>query len=160
MLEIRQYTDKGFDLEAVKALFQAYQNFLGIPLEFQHFEVELVGLPGKYAPPTGNLYLALWEQQPAGCAAFYGMSEGICEIKRVFVLPEFHGKRVGRQLVERLIQDATRAGYRFMRLDSFRRLESAYRLYQSLGFYEIAPYNQNPQQDVYYMEKRLTLPHE
>lgn len=156
MLEIRQYTDKGFDLEAVKALFCAYQDFLDIPLEFQQFEMELANLPGRYAPPAGNLYLVLWEQRPAGCAAFYGMSEEICEMKRVFVLPEFHGKGIGRQLVERLIQDATQTGYRFMRLDSFRWLESAYGIYRKFGFYEIAPYNQYPHPDVYYMEKILT----
>jgi putative acetyltransferase len=155
MLEIKQYTDPEFNLETVRTLFQAYQNFLGIPLDFQDFERELANLPGKYAPPTGNLYLAQWEQQPVGCAAFYGMSNDICEIKRVFVLPEFHGKRIGKQLMARTIQDATLAGYRCMRLDSLRRLKSAYSLYQKFGFYETAPYNHNPHPDVYYMEKAL-----
>jgi GNAT superfamily N-acetyltransferase len=154
-LEILGYQDDGFDLDAVKKLFGTYQQFLDINLDFQGFERELAELPGKYAPPSGNLYLALWEREPIGCTAFYPMAADMCELKRLFVLPGHQGKAVGKQLLERAMQDARARGYRVMRLDSMRRLASAGKLYEKFGFREISPYNQNPQPDAYYMERAL-----
>lgn len=148
-------TIPGPDLDAVKAMFQEYQAFLGIPLDFQDFNTELATLPGKFAPPSGKLYLAKLNGQPVGCVAYYRFSEDTCELKRLYVKPTCQGKSLGRQLFERALQDATAQGYRRMVLDSLRRLDKARKLYVQLGFTEIAPYNENPHPDVYYLEKQL-----
>jgi len=159
LLTIDTVTTPGSDLEAVKALFQEYQAFLGIPLDFQNFDAELASLPGKFAPPDGRLYLAKLDNgsnsQPVGCVAYYRFSEDTCELKRLYVKPDCQGKALGRQLFERAIQDAKAQGYRRMVLDSLRRLDKAEKLYIQFGFTEIPPYNTNPHTDVYYMEKIL-----
>lgn len=62
---------------------------------FQSFEQEVAGLPGKYAPPSGRLYLAYVDEQLAGCIAMRALEDGVCEMKRLFVRDGFRGDRVG-----------------------------------------------------------------
>jgi putative acetyltransferase len=144
-------------LRDITSLFMEYQAFLGIPLDFQNFQDELDNLPGKYAPPKGNLYLVLREQTPIGCGAFYPLCEDICEIKRLYLTAETRGHGIGKQLFERLLNDIQALGYAKVRLDSLKRLESATKLYGHYGFYPIPPYNENPHPDVYYLECDFAL---
>src|SRR4051812_27249219 len=46
------------DLAAAAALFTSYAAWLDIDLTFQDFAAELASLPGKYAPPAGEIFLA------------------------------------------------------------------------------------------------------
>lgn len=143
------------DVAAIRALFIEYQRYLEIDLDFQDFGEELAKLPGKYAPPEGRLLLARCENKPAGCVAFYKMEEGVCELKRLYVRPDHKGKGVGKALFEHALAEAKAEGYTMMRLDSLRRLEEAGKLYAHYGFREIAPFNKNPHEDVYYLEREL-----
>jgi GNAT superfamily N-acetyltransferase len=98
------------------------------------FEDELASLPGKYSMPEGRLLLALYNDQPAGCVALRKIDVSSCEMKRMFVYDQFHGKGIGYALTEKLIQEAREIGYSSMMLDtSFRQLE-AQKLYQRMGF--------------------------
>ena len=110
------------------------------------FEEELATLPGKYALPKGRLQLALYDDQPAGCIALRELDTRICEMKRMFVYPELHGKGIGRALAETLIRDAQTSGYTRMQLDTSVRQVEAQNLYRSLGFKEIAPYYELPEE--------------
>lgn len=149
--------DPLFDLATVKTLFREYNDVLGFDLTFQNFERELAELPGKYHPQhNGQLYLAYADDKPAGCVAYYHFSPGVCELKRLFVRPEFHGRRYGKTLLQTAIEDARTAGYRTMVLDSLARLTAARKMYERFGFVDIAPYNENPYDDVYYMSLMLT----
>jgi GNAT superfamily N-acetyltransferase len=145
------------DIAAVRALFIEYQEYLDIDLDFQNFGEELAVLPGKYAPPHGRLFLARYDGKVAGCAAFYPMDEAgdVCELKRLYVRRDSANLGIGTALFERAMQEAQAIGYTTMRLDSLRRLKKAGRLYKHYGFYEIAPYNDNPHADVYYLERKL-----
>ena len=142
-------------IENVRVLFREYQAFLGVDLSFQGFEQEVAALPGAYAQPSGRLLLARWEGNVAGCIALREMGEGICEMKRLFVRPAFHGKRIGWELARRIIREAKEAGYRHMRLDTLPQMHKAQALYHALGFRDIAPYCANPIAGTRYME--LTL---
>ena len=153
---IRTVKDNPDDLESIRILFREYQDFSGISLCFQSVEEELDSLPGKYSiRNNGNLYLAESDDQPVGCVAFYRIDETTCELKRLFVRPAFQKLGMGRSLMERAIKDAADCGYQTMILDTLRRLESAGRLYQQLGFEEIEPYNVNPHPDVAYYSRPL-----
>ncbi len=151
-----------FDIATARVLMEEYAAFLGEDLSFQGFQKELATLPGKYAPPSGALLLArvptgTGGTEPAGCVALRRLSAGICEMKRMFVRPEYRGLGIGRALAERIIEEARSLGYRAMRLDTLERLEGAVSLYRGMGFVRIPPYCRNPLPGVMFWEKALSL---
>ncbi len=144
------------DIAEAGKLFQEYAEWLGFSLCFQGFDKELATLLCKYASPAGRLLLARCAGALAGCGALRPLEPGICEMKRLYVRPQFRGRRLGLMLAERLIADAKIIGYDFMRLDTLpKQMADANRLYRSLGFYEIPAYYDNPQPEVCYLELRL-----
>ena len=121
-----------------------YADSLGVDLCFQNFEQELRSLPGDYAPPGGTLLLALAGDEPAGCVAIRPLAHGFCEMKRLYVRAAWRSTGLGKRLVEAALQDARRAGHRFVRLDTLPTMIAARQLYASLGFRPIAPYYPSP----------------
>ena len=143
------------DLEDLKQLFREYVGFLQVNLDFQDFENELLKLPAKYAEPEGAIFLAKINDLPVGCIALWKLEDGVCEMKRLFVKTEFQGLGIGKMLANRLMEEAKLKGYRTMKLDTLRRLQSANYLYSLLGFSETQAYNFNPEPDIVYFEKAL-----
>jgi|SRR5215213_5636190 len=144
------------DIQNARTLFQEYAANLGISLCFQNFDHELKGLPGKYAPPDGRLLLATEDDDLAGCIAMRKLSPGICEMKRLFVRPNYRSHGLGRVLVRTIIDEARKLGYTHMRLDTLPGLmDKAIGLYHSLGFVEIGPYCENPVEGAKFMELEL-----
>jgi putative acetyltransferase len=140
----------------VRELFLEYAQSLGFSLCFQNFDKELAGLPGEYAPPEGRLLLVECEGQLAGCVALHKLGRGICEMKRLYLRPQFRGKGLGRALAERVIAEARQVGYRRMRLDTVEPvMKDAVAMYRKLGFKQIAPYCANPIAGALYMELEL-----
>ena len=107
-------------------------------------EEELASLPGKYSMPGGRLLLAFYKDQPAGCVAFRKLDDHSCEMKRMFVYPEFHGKGVGNALAKAIIGKAKKAGYATMKLDTSIRQIAAQKLYRRFGFKNIGAYFELP----------------
>jgi putative acetyltransferase len=139
-----------------RELFLEYASSLGFSLCFQNFDKELASLPGDYAPPEGRLLLAEYEFQPAGCVALHKLSDGICEMKRLYLRPQFRGKGLGRLLADRIIAEARQIGYHHMRLDTVEPvMKDAVAMYRKIGFREIAPYRANPMPGTLYMELLL-----
>lgn len=142
-------------IESTRALFREYQAFLGVDLCFQSFDAELAGLPGDYAPPSGRLLLAYWEGNLSGCVGLRRLEDGVCEMKRLFVRPAFHGKAIGWELAQAIVREAQAAGYQRMRLDTLPSMQKAQAMYGTLGFRDIAPYCANPIAGARYLEKLL-----
>jgi putative acetyltransferase len=85
----------------------------------------------------------------------YNIEEGICEIKRLYIKPEFRGKGFGKLLVNAVIDEAKKIGYTKMRLDTVPQMKEAINLYREIGFKEIEPYRENPIEGALYMEMDL-----
>ena len=146
----------GSDVEAARALFQAYAASLPFDLGFQNFADELGGLPAPYAPPGGLLLLARDGNAATGTVGMKPLAAGIAEIKRLYVVPAARGSGLGRALLDRALAATRARGYELVRLDSHRAsMGPAIALYARFGFVEIAPYGPNPGGAFAFFEKQL-----
>lgn len=147
----------GEELSQIRALFLEYAASLDFSLCFQDFQQELDTLPAKYAPPGGVLLLAVEKPgEAAGCVAVRPLGNGECEMKRLYVRPEFRGAGIGRQLVQAALEWARARGYQAMKLDTVQgKMDAAIGLYRSLGFVECAPYYQSPMENSLFFTRKL-----
>lgn len=142
--------------EAGRQLIRAYAEFLGLDLEFQGFSDELVSLPTMYGSPKGALLLAKLDGVYVGGVGLREFESGIAEMKRMYVLSDYHGSGIGKALTKAFLTKATEMGYASVRLDSIRKLHNALMLYQNFGFEEIEPYRFNPHPEAVFMECKFT----
>ena len=158
-LEIKLAYD---DTVNIEQLFTEYTELLvrlesdfGSYLQLQNYDSEVDNLNEKYGLPRGRLYIAYLEGRAAGCIALREISKTECEMKRLYVRPEFRGHNIGEALVETIISDATEIGYHCMLLDTFPALEKAIKLYEKMGFYSTLPYSNSPIEHAIFMKLDL-----
>ena len=144
------------DRDAVAALLRDYVASLEEDICFQNPDDEIGGLPGKYARPGGLVLVAREGDTPAGVIAYRMFEPGVCEMKRLYVRPEFRGRGLARELANELIEDARTRGYRTMLLDTLASMREARALYRDLGFAPVEPYYDNPLPGVMYMALDLS----
>jgi putative acetyltransferase len=148
------------EMEAVRDIFREYASTLDVDLAFQDFETELAQLPGDYAAPRGHLLLAVVEGAIAGCCALRPLDAAdypnASEMKRLYVRKAFRGFGLGRELAEAMLDQARRAGYACVLLDTLDGMESARALYTDLGFEEIPPYYHNPIAGSHYLKADIS----
>ena len=132
------------DLDAVRELIRSFVRWTTTeiaptdnPAIFAGLETELVGLPGRYGPPTGCLVLARLDGEPAGCVAFYAQDDVTIEIKRMFVLPEARGHGMGERMLDLLLAQARTAGFRRALLSSHHSMHAAHAVYRRAGFRDV-----------------------
>lgn len=113
---------------------------------------ELISLSSVYTVAPGETYdRDYWvvvdelTQEVLGGAGFSRLkgtteAEGICELQKVYFHPKLRGLGFGRKLVDRCIQEATKAGYRTMYLESVPQMESAIGMYEKFGFQFLPTY--------------------
>jgi len=155
MIEIRP-AEFPRDLSIVRELFREYSDGVGVDLCFQQFDDELAMLPGAYAPPSGQLLVALRDEDPVGSVALRRVDATSCEMKRLYVRPRARGEQLGRRLAEGICAAARDAGYARICLDTLPSMGSARQLYASLGFEPIAPYVFNPIEGTLYLGLALS----
>ena len=157
---ILDVTNDTSSINTVKQLFLEYAQSLHFNLCFQNFQKELDELPGLYSPPRGVLCVAFVDGEPAGCIALKPLEDQICEMKRLYVRPQFRGFGIGKALALHIISRARELAYQKMRLDTISTMKEAISLYRSFGFYEIPPYYTNPVEGARFMEIQLLEPSE
>lgn len=137
------------------SLFQEYANSLNISLAFQNFDEELNIINSMYGSPTGCLLLVYDNELPIACAAYRKIGEDVCELKRMYIKPNYRRNGVGQEIMNILCTRAKLNGYNLMRLDTLDTMTPAIKLYSNNGFYTINAYYHNPNEGVVYMEKAL-----
>lgn len=147
--------DSTQDFENGKQLFLQYIQSLDFELNFQDVNRELAEIAIEYNHPTGVLLLVNDGNKAIACAGVRKIDANVAELKRMFVDPQYRGRKLGQQLLQQALTAAKQLGYRFIRLDTVPAMHAAIKLYQSVGFYEIEPYRFNPIPGAIFMEKEL-----
>ena len=94
-------------------------------------------------PPDGAFVVVREDGRPVAGGGIRRLSDGVCEIKRMYVVPEARGRGHGRRVLAALERVAVRLGYRRARLDTAQSMTTAMGLYESAGYRPIPDYNGN-----------------
>ena len=150
---ITVYTETEY--AAASALFKEYADWLNIDLSFQNFEEELLQLKEMYSEPNGSIFLLQHADEFIGCVAIRKKEEGIAELKRMYIKPTTRKTGGGTMLLKTALAAAKLLNYDLIRLDTLANMTPAINLYKKHGFYEIAPYYFNPEENAVFFEKKL-----
>lgn len=121
----------------------------------QNFIEAFVVHPGDCVSPDACLLIAIYRSNAAGCVAVKKLEENICEMKRLYVRPQFRSMGIGLILADSIIAEARKLEYKRMRLATLASMYQAQKLYKSLGFREIPPYCFDPSELTICMELEL-----
>ena len=129
--------------EYLEGLNERVQRDYGIEFDVEAMVVSDLCDPEKFDPPEGRFYLGMYRGAIAGVGCLKKLEEGVGELQRMYVPPDFRRKGIGRAILNRLIEDARLIGYKRLKLESLKFLGAAHSLYRSVGFLEIDPYADN-----------------
>jgi GNAT superfamily N-acetyltransferase len=110
--------------------------------------------PAELRGPGGAYLVGFEGDEVVAGGGVRRLSDGVGEIKRMFVRPAARSRGMAAELLEALEGMATALGYRSVRLDTGPKQVHALRLYRASGYAEIEPYNDNPFA-CYWAEKQL-----
>jgi GNAT superfamily N-acetyltransferase len=113
-----------------------------------------VTTPHEMVAPDGTFLVGYEAGDAVACGGLRRLEDGICEIKRMYVVPGARSRGVGRALLRALEDAARELGYDRVRLDAGPEQRHSRVLFASTGYVEIAPYNGNHIAD-YWAEKVL-----
>jgi putative acetyltransferase len=94
----------------------------------------------QYSPPGGWFLVVMDGETLIGTGAIRRIDESTAELRRMWLLPAYHGRGIGYRLIQELFAFARAAGYRLVRLSTSAVQERAIGFYTRLGFYPIPPY--------------------
>ena len=97
----------------------------------------------EYVDNRGLLLVVMDDKKLVGTGAIKKLEENIAELKRLWLIEEYHGQRIGYQVVSQLLDFARAHGYEKVRLQTSQKQERAVRFYKQFGFYEIPSYRES-----------------
>jgi carbonic anhydrase len=145
VLVVQASTAEGW--AAADRLIREYLAELPFDIDFQDIDRELAGLPVVYGPRVGAALLAVDGDRAVGLVGVRRFTEGVGELKRMYVAPSGRGRGTGRALAAAAVDAARALGYRELLLDTVATMTAAIATYEGLGFTATEPYRHNPLPD-------------
>ena len=106
---------------------------------------EVLGKPEKYIINAGgHIFFIKAEDKIIGTVALMKMKEGVYELTKMTVSPQYQGKKLGQQLMQYTLDFAKEQGFDKLIIYSNRKLENAIFIYKKFGFKEIPIEGNNP----------------
>jgi len=153
-MEVRVAESAG-DVASVRQLWREYWESFGLPMDFQGFGEELLGLPGAYGREGGALLLATHNDELAGTIAMRRLNVTSGELKRLYVRPQFRGLGLARRLLEAVIERARVVRYECLYGDTLPVMMEALSLYERAGFDRVEAYSNAPTAGAIYLKLKL-----
>lgn len=95
---------------------------------------DMDNVQAHYFARRGTFLGAFDEGRLIGMGAIRVIDEKMCELKRMWLLQEYHGKGIGYRVLTHLLDFARRTGYECVRLETGRQQERAIQFYTRQGF--------------------------
>jgi GNAT superfamily N-acetyltransferase len=154
VIEFREGRVDTGDGGALEAAYRAEMARVYDGLDVQSPDMPAAGA-AELNPPRGAFLVGYQDGEPICCGGIKDLGPGVCELKRMYVVPEARGRGIARKLLGALEDHARELGYGVMRLDTGDRQPHARKLYESEGYAEIGNFNKNPVA-TFFGEKRLS----
>lgn len=106
---------------------------------------EMDDVQRNYFENGGTFLIVRDNERIIGTGAVRYLEEGVCELKRLWLLTEYHGQGLGYRMMQELFAFARAKGYKVMRLETDQAMQArAVEFYKRLGFYEIPRFGDDP----------------
>ena len=97
---------------------------------------EVLGNPKKYIIETGgNIFMVRDREQIIGTVALMKIEEGIFELTKMAITPEYQGKKIGQKLMEHSLDFARQQDWKHLIIYSNRKLENAIYIYKKYVYW-------------------------
>ena len=145
-IQVHQIEDAKYVISAVaQRIFvpeKTVQDFYDV-LEEEHELHDVDNFQQEYVENRGLFLVVMDGEKLVGTGAVKKLKENIAELKRLWLLEEYHGQKIGFQVISKLLSFARTHGYEKIRLQTSTKQERALRFYKQLGFYEIPSYRES-----------------
>jgi putative acetyltransferase len=115
-------------------------------LDQEHVLEDMDNLQEYYAGRSGIFLVVLDDGKVVGTGAVRSWKGEIAELKRLWLLEQYHGQGIGYRVVQLLFEFARQYGYKSIRLQTGFQQKRAVAFYKKLGFVEIPNYD--PEDDI------------
>jgi putative acetyltransferase len=105
---------------------------------------EMDDVQKNYFENGGAFLVTVDDGRIIGTGAIRHLEEDVCELKRLWLLSEYHGQGLGYRMMQELFAIAQDLGYKVMRLETDNVQKRAVDFYKRLGFYEIPRFGDDP----------------
>lgn len=123
-----------------KVILDVLRSFVGDRPGFANRDAEISDMYNAYRTKGSRFFVATVEGQVvggAGIAPLAGDSGKVCELRKMYLLPEYQGLGIGRDLIESCLAFARQSGYGKCYLETLRSMGSANALYDGFGFKDL-----------------------
>lgn len=127
------------DETAIRELVFGILGAYGLKPSPEDTDADLYDLKGHYFDCGGDFSVMLDRDRIIGTVAIHNSGGGICELRKMYLDPEYHRRGLGRQLLDYSLGRARELGFRRMTLETASALKEAIALYESYGFKRIEP---------------------
>ncbi len=117
----------------------------------EHWLDDLDNYQEIYTENHGLLLVALDDGKVIGTGGVQKLTEDVAELKRIWLLEQYHGQKIGFRVVSMLLDFAREQGYKSVYLETSPKLTQAIAFYKKVGFYEIPSHHE----DDFAMELKL-----
>jgi putative acetyltransferase len=130
--------------------FALFQDYPTLEETIAHYETawplpDVLNFQQHYVENGGGFLVLVDGERIIGTGALHFLQDGVGEIKRLWLLPEYQGQGLGYRIMLALIAAAREKGYHTLRLETAPAYQSrAFAFYQQMGFREIPRYGDDP----------------
>lgn len=136
MSKIIPFEEK-YTQEVVELILSIQRDEFQIDLTVED-QPDLLKITEEYIETGGNFWLALADDQVIGTIALVKLKNHCGAIKKMFVAKNFRGeKQIGKKLLDTLVADCEKQGYKYLYLGTVEVLKAAQKFYQKNGFQRI-----------------------